>query len=158
MLRHLFVPTLSPLEVIVRVGLVYLLVLVLFRLFGRSQQARHAGFDLVVLFLLGTALRKTLVVDDESVTTGALALVTLFALDWLMSLLTFRSERFSLLVEGRPRRIVLDGAPLEDELARSRINVHEVREHLREKGTEELSRVRAAYVERDGRITFVMKE
>ena len=158
MLAELFTPKVPPAEVIFRVAFIYLLVLVLFRLFGRTQQARHAGFDLAVLFLLGSALRKTLVADDESLTTGAIALVTLFSLDWLVSLITFRNERLSLLFEGRPRLVVKDGAPLERELARRRINVHELREHLREKGTEDLSRVRAAYVERDGRITFVMQE
>jgi uncharacterized membrane protein YcaP (DUF421 family) len=157
-LAELFVPELSPLEVIVRASFVYFVMLALFRIFGRTQQARHAGFDLVVLFLVGTALRKTIVADDETLTTGALALATLFALDWLMSLFTFRSERLSLVVEGRPRQIVKDGEPLERALARSRINVHELREHLREKGTEDLSKVRAAYVERDGKITFVMRE
>lgn len=157
-LAELFVPDLPPGEVIFRASFVYFVMLALFRLFGRSQQARHAGFDIVVLFLVGTALRKTIVADDESLTSGTLAIATLFTLDWLMSFLTFRNERLSLVVEGRARQIVKDGEPVERALARSRLNLHDLRQHLREKGTDDLARVREAYVERDGKITFVMRE
>jgi uncharacterized membrane protein YcaP (DUF421 family) len=157
-LAELFVPTLSPVEVVFRAASVYALMVVLFRLFGRAQNARHAGFDIVVLFLVGTALRKTIVASDESLTSGAIAIVTLFALDWAMSFVTWRNETLAFLVEGRPRQIVRDGRPVEDALRRSRINVHELREKLRAKGTEDVSRVRAAYVERDGRITVLMRE
>lgn len=156
-LDEMFVPELSPAEVVVRATLVYFLVLVLFRLFGRSQQARHAGFDLAVMFLVGTALRMTIVADDPSVTSGAVGIVTLFVLDWLMSFLTWKSERLSFVVEGRPRQIVKDGRPIEDALARSRLNLHELRERLREQGTEDLDKVRAAFVERDGKITFLLR-
>ncbi len=154
----LFVPTLSPLEVIVRATLVYLALLVLFRVFARTQMSRHAGFDVAVMFLVGTALRKTLVADDGSVTTGVLSLATLFALDFAASFLTWKRSGLAILVEGRPIQIVRDGAPIERALRRTRINVHELREHLRSKGTEDLSRVRAAFVERDGKLTFVMKD
>ena len=153
----MFVPELSPAGVIVRAALVDLLLLVLFRGFGRAQKARNAAFDLAVMFLVGTALRMTIVGDDASLTSGAIALATLFALDWLMSFLTWRSERLSLVVEGRARQIVRDGKPLEDALARSRLNVHELRERLREQGTDELEKVRAAFVERDGKITFLLR-
>jgi uncharacterized membrane protein YcaP (DUF421 family) len=156
-LQEMFVPELSPIEVIVRAALVYLLVLVLFRAFGRAQKARNAAFDLAVMFLVGTALRKTIVAEDASLTSGAVALTTLFALDWLMSFFTWRSERLSFLVEGRARQIVKDGKPIEEALARSRLNAHELRERLREQGTDELGNVRAAFVERDGKITFLLR-
>jgi uncharacterized membrane protein YcaP (DUF421 family) len=157
-LADLFVPTLSPLEVVFRAASVYLVLLVLFRVFGRAQNARHAGFDIVVLFLVGTALRKTIVADDDTLTSGAIAITTLFTLDWVMSFLTWRNRTLSFLVEGRPRRIVSDGEPEHAELRRVRMNVHELREKLRSEGTEDLSRVRAAYVERDGKVTFLMRE
>ncbi len=156
-LDDLFVPTLSPLEVIVRAAIVYTALLVLFRVFARTQMSRHAGFDVAVMFLVGTALRKTLVADDASVTTGVLSLTTLFALDRLVSYFTWRRSPIAFLVEGRPIQIVKDGEPIERALRRTRINRSELREHLRSKGTEDLSRVRAAFVERDGKVTFLMK-
>lgn len=155
---ELFVPTLSPVEVIFRAAVVYAALLVLFRVFARTQMSRHAGFDVAVMFLVGTALRKTLVADDETLTSGILALATLFALDRLVSWATWKRSSIALLVEGRPIQIVEDGAPIERALRRTRINVHELREHLRANGTEDLSKVRAAFVERDGKVTFLMKD
>ncbi len=157
-LTDLFVPTLSPGETILRASFVYLVLLVLYRVFGRTQLSRHAGFDVAVLFLVGTALRKTIVADDGTLTTGVLALTTLFALDWLVSFVTWRRSGLAILVEGRPIQIVKDGQPIERALRRTRINVHELRDRLREHGTEDLSRVRAAFVERDGKVTVLVKE
>jgi uncharacterized membrane protein YcaP (DUF421 family) len=156
-LQEMFVPELSPLEVIVRAASVYAVVLVLFRLLGRGQKARNAPFDLAVMFLVGAALRKTIVADDPSVTSGAIGLATLFGLDWLVSLFTWKNERLSVLVEGRPRQIVKDGKPIEAALAKSRINLHELRERLREQGTDRLEKVHAAFVERDGKVTFLLR-
>ncbi len=155
---ELFVPTLSPLEVVFRAAVVYLVLLVLFRVFARAQLSRHAGFDVAVMFLVGTALRKTLVSDDASITTGVLALATLFSLDWVVSLATWKRGRIAVLVEGRPVQIVKDGKPYPPGLRRTRINEHELNQHLRSKGTEDLSRVKAGYVERDGKVTFVMED
>ncbi len=154
----LFVPTLSPVEVIFRAAFVYLVLLVLYRVFARTQMSRHAGFDVAVLFLVGTALRKTLVADDDTLTTGVLALTTLFALDWLVSLVTSRRPGFAVLVEGRAIQIVKDGLPVARALRRVRINVHELQEHLRAHGTDDLSQVRAAFVERDGKVSVLEKE
>ncbi len=157
-LGELFVPTLSPLEVIFRAAVVYAAMLVLFRVFARTQMSRHAGFDVAVMFLVGTALRKTLTADDETLTSGILSLATLFALDRLVSYATWKRSALAFLVEGEPIQIVKDGEPIERALRRTRINVHELREHLRSNGTDDLSRVRAAFVERDGKLTFVMKD
>lgn len=156
-LQGMFVPELPPQEVIARATIVYAVVLLLFRLLGRGQKARNAPFDLAVMFLVGSALRKTIVADDPSVTSGALGLATLFVLDWLVSFVTWKHERFSLLVEGRPRQIVKDGRPIEEALARSRLNVHELRERLRQQGTDRLEKVQAAFVERDGKVTFLLR-
>ncbi len=157
-LAELFVPTLSPVEVVFRAAVVYAVLLVLFRVFARAQLSRHAGFDVAVMFLVGTALRKTLVADDASITTGVVALATLFALDWLVSLVTWKRGRIAVLLEGTPRQIVKDGAPFRPGLRRTRINEHELREHLRAHGTEDVTRVRSAFVERDGKVTVVMKD
>jgi uncharacterized membrane protein YcaP (DUF421 family) len=157
-LDELFVPTVSPVEVIFRAAVVYAAMLVLFRVFARTQMSRHAGFDVAVMFLVGTALRKTLVADDETITSGVLSLATLFALDRLVSFATWKKRSIAFLIEGKPIQIVKDGAPVERALRQTRINEHELREHLRAEGTDDLSRVRAAFVERDGKITFLMKE
>lgn len=157
-LADLFVPTLSPLEVIFRAAFVYVLMLVLFRVFARTQMSRHAGFDVAVMFLVGTALRKTIVANDDTLTTGALALATLFALDWVVSWVTWKDQRLSFVFEGRARQIVKDGQPIRDALRRTRINEHELNDHLRKHGTDDLSRVRAAFVERDGTVTVLLRK
>lgn len=154
----LFVPTVGPVEVIVRSAAVYAFLLGLFRIFGRAQQARRVGFDLAVMFLVGVSLRRTIVGDDDTLTSGFLAIATIFGLEWLASVASYRSGTVADILEGRPRKIMVDGKPVEENLRKTRLRISDVRERLREKGTDDLSRVREAWVERDGKITFLLRE
>ncbi len=72
-------PEQPPLETMVRASLVYLVVHALLRLAGRKELSRYSSFDLAVLFLVTVAARRSITVDDASVTTAALALATLVA-------------------------------------------------------------------------------
>ena len=66
----LWVPDLHPLEVIIRVSLVFLFVQGVLRLLGRKELSRYASFDLALLFLLAVCMRMTIVANDDSLTTG----------------------------------------------------------------------------------------
>lgn len=156
--RELLVPTWPPWLVVLRATAVYLFLLVLFRLYGRQELARNSPFDLAVLLVVTTALRTTLVGDDKSLTSGFLSLGTLFTLDWLASVAAFRSHRVRVLVEGRARVLVRDGKPVERELRRAHLSESDLVAMLREKGTEDLGKVRLATLERSGTVTFLMKD
>jgi uncharacterized membrane protein YcaP (DUF421 family) len=156
--HDMLVPTLPPWVVVLRAVAVYAFLLVLFRVYGRQEFARNSTFDLAVLLVVTTALRTTLVADDKSLTSGFISLSTLFALDGLASIVTFRSHRARVVLEGRPRVLVRDGKPDPAELRRARLAEPDLVALLRDKGTEDLARVKLATLERSGAITFVLKE
>lgn len=147
-----------PLETIVRASLIYLAVHLLLRLAGRKELSKYSSFDLAVLFLVTVAVRRAITVDDASVSTAVLALATLVAWNLFFSWLTFRSPVASSLFKGTPRLLVQDGRPLEDALRQARIGMEELKARLRVYGTQDLSVVHEAYLETDGKVTFVLKE
>ena len=146
-----------PLETIVRASLVYLAVHLLLRLAGRKELSRYSSFDLAVIFLVTVAVRRAITVDDASVTTAVLALTTLVAWNVFFSWLTFRSRVAAKVLKGSPRLLVRDGRPLEDALRHTRIGMDELKARLRVYGTEDLGAVHEAYLETDGKLTFVLK-
>jgi uncharacterized membrane protein YcaP (DUF421 family) len=154
---QLWTPELSPLEIVVRATIVYLGVLVLFRLVGRKELARYSPFDFLLILLLSQGLRQTLVGSDRSLTSGFLAVATLLGLDLLLSWLSFRSRRFAALVEGRPSKLVEDGRPIEEALRRSRFSLDELHARLRRYGIDRLEAVESAWLECDGNVTFVLR-
>ncbi|ACL66716.1 conserved hypothetical protein [Anaeromyxobacter dehalogenans 2CP-1] len=150
-------PELPPWEVVFRAAFVYLFVQVLFRVVGRKEFARWGVSDIVLLFLVTTAVRKTLVADDASLTTAVVALTTLVALDWLFSLVTSRSRRAADLLEGRIRQLVRDGVLQRDVMRATRVSEDELLAHVRRLGKGSLADVKDAYLERSGSITVVLR-
>ncbi len=156
--QGIWVPKLNPLEVIFRVSMVFLFAQLVLRAIGRKELGRYATFDLALLFLLTVCLRRTVVGDDDSLTTGFLALATLGAWDRLFSWLSFRSRSAARVLEGGPRELVRDGELVHENLRKTHISRAELLSHLRTHGREDLGEVRAAYLEPSGKVTFLFRE
>lgn len=153
----LWKPEISPLEIVFRAVVIYAAALALFRLAGRKELARYSPFDFLLILLVSQALRQTLVASDKSLTSGLLSLATLLGLDLLFSWSSFRSRRVAALVQGRPRKLVEHGRPIDAALRRSRFTVDELQARLRRYGIDRLEAVESAWLERDGNITFVLR-
>ena len=151
-------PTWPPGEVALRAGLIYLFILILFRLIGRKELSRYSGFNVAVLFLISVATRQTILGDDTSLTNAMVALGTIFGLDYLLSVLVFRSRGLADILEGPVRQLVKDGVPNPRQLVHCRISREELEAELRRYGRSSLDEVEAAYLERSGRITFTFRE
>lgn len=156
--RELFEPHWSPLEVVVRAVLVYVGLWLFFRLIGRKETSRYSTFDFAVILLVTVSLRETLVGDDRSLTTGFTALAAILGMDLALSWLCFRSKRFAALAAGRPRPLIQRGQVIDRELRRARVSRDELVSRLRRHGLDRLEVVDSAYLERDGNITFVLRQ
>lgn len=156
--QSLWIPTLPPWEVAFRAAIVYLGVQVLFRLAGRKELGSFSVFDLIVVFLVTTAMRQSIVADDTSLTSAFVGLTTLLALDRGLSIVTNRWRRARDLITGPVRRLMRDGEFEDETLRRVRLTREDLLENLRTHGTDDLSRVRDAYLERNGNVTFVMRD
>ncbi|HEY5419614.1 MAG TPA: YetF domain-containing protein [Marmoricola sp.] len=143
-------------ETLVRSSFVYLVVHLLLRLAGRKELSRYSSFDVAVLFLIGVAVRRAMTVDDASLTTATLALATVIAWDVFFSWLGFRSTLAATFLKGKPRLLVKNGVPLEAELRACRISMEELLSRGREAGLANLARVAEAYLETDGKVSFVV--
>jgi uncharacterized membrane protein YcaP (DUF421 family) len=154
----LWSPELSPLEVIFRAAAVYVFIQLLFRAVGRKELGRWGASDVVLLFLIATAARKSIVADDSSLTTAMIGLATIVGLDAVLSTLTARSTRAADLIEGPVRQLVRDGALQRDVMRKTRISEDVLLAHVREKGKESLADVKDAFLERSGKVTVVLRE
>ncbi len=154
----LWTPKLPPWEVGLRAAIIYGFIQLLLRLAGRKGLGRYSTQDIVMLFLIGTAARMSIVADDESLTSAFVGLATLFGMDRLLDFLVFRYRWVRQLIEGPPRLLVEDGQVVERELRRTRITRDELLTNLRGKGKEDLAEVERAYMEPDGNITFLFRE
>jgi uncharacterized membrane protein YcaP (DUF421 family) len=155
--HRMWVPELPPHEVVFRATVVYVFIQVLFRVVGRKEFGRWGASDIVLLFLITTAARETIVASDHSLTSAMIGLATIVFLDWLLSVATSRSRRAADLVEGRVRQLVKDGELRREVMRRTRISEDELLAEVRQRGGESLAEVKDAFLERSGKVTIVLR-
>lgn len=82
--------------------------------------------------------------------------MTLVGIDVALSVLKRRSTRPAQWLEGVPRMIVVHGRPLEDRMARARVDAHGVLVAVRGRhGLERMDQITYAVLERGGGISIV---
>src|SRR3569623_2194450 len=88
-------------EKILRPVIVYLVLVLLLRVFGKRELAQLNPFDLVVLLSLSNTVQNAIIGEDNSVTGGIIGAVSLLSINWMVVRLLFRSPRLNRALEGK---------------------------------------------------------
>ena len=155
-----FLPDLSLLESFVRGSAVYLSLVILFRMVLKRQGGGGSiGLpDLMLVVLVSECVSSSLSADGKSVANG---LVTVFALlfwSFLLDWLAYRWPWLRRCLEPKPLQLVHNGQPIRAHLDRERISEDELAAQLRANGIDDVSRVKAAYIEGEGTISVIPAE
>ena len=134
---------------------VYVFLFVLLRFAGKKHVGQLAPFDLLVLLILSETVQNSLIGDDTSLVGGLISAATLVGLSYGMSVLTSSSKLAERLLEGTPKILVRHGRRRADEMKRQHITLAELTEALRHQGCANITQVRAAILENDGKITVI---
>jgi uncharacterized membrane protein YcaP (DUF421 family) len=145
-------------ESIVRGLIVYLFLLVVFRLAGKRTLSETSSFDLVLLLIISETTQQAMVDNDHSMTNAALLIFTLVGIDVLLSIVKQWSPAVERWVDGVPLVLVRDGEPLLDRMNRERVDENDILEAARQlHGLESLSQIKYAVLERGGKISVIPK-
>ncbi|WP_019819361.1 DUF421 domain-containing protein [Saccharomonospora saliphila] len=143
-------------DVVLRAVAIYLIVVVLFRITGKRTVAQVTTVDLVLLLIISEATQQALIGDDYSVTTAALAIITLILLDRTADFAKFRSRMVGRLVEGVPVVLVEHGRALEHRLAKEHITTDDVLAAARhQQGLLRMEQIDYAILESSGAISII---
>jgi uncharacterized membrane protein YcaP (DUF421 family) len=146
-------------ESIIKAVIVYVVLLVLFRMAGKRTLAEVTPFDLVLLLIISEATQQALVDTDNSMTHAFLLVGTLIGLNILLSTVKVRSKRTEHVLDSAPLLIVENGKPIESHMNKERIDVDDVLDAAREMhGIASLEEIRYAVLERNGKISIVPAE
>ena len=105
----MFAPSLPIWELLARGAIVFLMVLVLLRVFGKRQVGQMTPYDLTVLLLISEGASNAIRADDNSITAAVIVIVTMLVLNLLVGFISARSKTFDRLVEGSPEILIRDG-------------------------------------------------
>jgi len=146
------------LEIALRTGVIYLLVLVGIRLSGKREVGQMTPFDLTLLLLLSNSVQNAMTGPDNSVAGGAVAAATLLILNYLVAELSGVNRRFRKYVQGQPALLVHDGQIIEAHMAKEHVSMDELQRSLREHGVASYKDAALAVLEVDGSISVLRYE
>lgn len=141
------------LQIVVRTGIIYLLVLIGVRLSGKREVGQMTPFDLTLLLLLSNSVQNAMTGPDTSLAGGAVAACTLLVLNYFVAELSGTNRRFRRLIQGQPTLLIHDGKTIETHMAKEHVSVDELQRALREHGINAIDQTALAVLEVDGSIS-----
>jgi uncharacterized membrane protein YcaP (DUF421 family) len=147
---HMFHLPLPILEKLLRPVIVYLVLVVLLRLFGKRELAQLNPFDLVVLLSLSNTVQNAIIGDDNSVSGGVIGALGLLAINWLVVRLLYSSPRLTRMLEGGSTLLVRSGEIDIHAMKRESLTREELMEVIHRQGFERLDQVGRCVLEPNG--------
>ncbi len=143
---------------VLRSFIIYLLLLVLFRIAGKRALAQITTFDFLLLIIISEGVQQALLGLDYSITNAVLVVTTLIGMDVLFSLINDRFRFTSLWTDSAPLVLVENGKLLKERMKKARIDESEILEQARLlQGIGQMEEIQYAILERSGGITVIPK-
>jgi uncharacterized membrane protein YcaP (DUF421 family) len=137
-----------------RAGAVYALMLIVVRALGKRTVGNLSAFDLIVALMLGEVVDEIIYADVRFI-QGTVAIVTLGAVAYLDSVLSYVDPRLEAILEGKPTIVVKRGEFHRPGMRQERMNETDVLGALRSQGVRDMREVEYAVVEHDGSVSIV---
>ncbi len=141
------------LQIALRTGVIYLVVLIGVRLSGKREVGQMTPFDLTLLLLLSNSVQNAMTGPDTSLIGGVVAASTLLVLNYVIGTFSGINRGFRRVVEGQPSLLIHDGKPIESHMAREHVSMDELDRAVREHGIAHCKDVALAVLEVDGSIS-----
>ena len=137
----------------VRTIALYLVLIVCVRLMGKRQIGEMEPTEFVVTMLLANLAAVPMQDNGIPLASGLVPMLTVLGISLILSVLAYQSIRMRRLLCGKPVILVENGTICQRNLARTRIHLDELTEHLREQGILDLTTVKYAILETNGLIS-----
>lgn len=151
-------PEVSILQKIIRPLIVYVFLLIAFRLAGKRELGQMTPFDVIVLLTISNVLQNAMIGADNSLGGGLIGASTLLVANGFVARLAFRVPAFGRLLESQPRVLVQNGRVLTENLRREVMTRTELERALRKHDVDpatEMHLIKRALLEEDGTVTIV---
>lgn len=143
-------------ESVIRATVIYLALLLIFRVSGKRTLSQATTFDFVMLLIISEAVQQAMIETDNSMTNALVLVTTLVFLDIMLSMAKRSSKRADRLLEGAPLILVEKGKPLLDRLAKERVDEGDVLEAARRlRGIGSMAEIEYAVLEPSGAISII---
>lgn len=155
---QVFVPDISLAESFLRTSMVYLALLVLFRVVLRRQSGSLGLPDIMLVVLVSEVVSQSMTAQSNSVPNGLVGVLGLLFWNYVLDRLAYRWPWLQRRLEPQPLELVKDGKPIRANMEEEGITDDELAAQLRANGIDSVAKVKLATMESEGTISVVPKE
>ncbi|MCX6166112.1 MAG: DUF421 domain-containing protein [Ignavibacteriae bacterium] len=147
--------TFDFLEIVGRSVVVYLFIVIAIRIAGKKELAQLSVIDLVFILLISNSVQNAMVGPNNSLLGGIIAATSLFIVNIILKVITYRYKKANKLIEGEPVILIHNGKLIKKNLDKEKIPIDELQASIREHGVENIEDVNLAILENDGNISII---
>jgi uncharacterized membrane protein YcaP (DUF421 family) len=149
---------LNLLQMSIRAFSMFIIMLILMRITGLRTFAKKSSIDNIVVIMLGAILARGVVGASPYWSTVA-ASVVMVLMHRGFAWLSVKNKKIERLIKGSYIKLYHDGAIINNSLEKTGMSENDLHESLRlETNKLTLSEVDTAFMETNGRISFILKE
>lgn len=145
-------------EIIIRALAVYFFIIFAIRIFGKKELAQLSVTDLVFILLISNAVQNAMVGPDTSLTGGLVAAGSLFAANYTLKRLLYKSSKLNKLIQGQSILLIYKGEIQMQNCKKAEITLEELEAASREHGVKDIQHVDLAMLEVDGNISIISND
>ncbi|MGB4588183.1 MAG: YetF domain-containing protein [Clostridiaceae bacterium] len=134
---------------------VYLFIIVLFRILGKREFSQLSVVDLVFVLLISNSVQNAMVGSNDTLAGGLVAAGSLFLVNFIFERLLYKFPKFNRIVRGTTLMLIYDGKLNLQNMKKAKITRDEMMEVLREHGIAKVEEVNLAVLEVDGNISLL---
>lgn len=142
---------------VIRIVILFTASLMVVRFMGNRAVGQLSPFDFVIMVGIGDLLITISMESGKSLLSGAEALVTLLALQQLLSHLALKNKVLRKWFEGTPVTLIQDGKILRENFTKTQFNYDDLRQELHKLGMDmtNLPQIRVARIESCGAFSLI---
>jgi uncharacterized membrane protein YcaP (DUF421 family) len=143
--------------ILFRTLLLYLLILLIFRLMGKREIGELSILDLVVYIMIAEMASLAIENTKDPLINTLLPISILVIIQITLALLSLKSKKFRDLVDGKPTIVINNGKIDEKAMRSQRYNFDDLLLQLREKDVGDIADVEYAILEPSGTLSIFQK-
>lgn len=143
--------------IILRVLIIYILVLFVFRLMGKRQLGQMQPFEFVLTLIIADLATIPMAEISVPLLNGVVPLLTLVFFHFVLTVLTRKSNAFSRIISGKPVIIINPDGIDYNSLKKLNITIDDLFEAIRGAGYFSISEVQYAIMETNGKVSVMPK-
>ncbi len=146
------------LEIAARIGLIFLILLLVLRMLGKRGQNNLSPMQQMLMIALGSAAGDAMLYPTVALGYAALVLIGVTALTLGLENISKRMRWARDYLETRPTVLIRTGVVDDDALFRERTTRRELHAALRSQGVRDISQVEVAVLEVSGEISVILND